>query len=157
MNIIEDRDIYEIARQIFREEPRDRNSIQIQITNINNPAIIFEIASILMCECVDHRLPRVLTNHQSINRFINQAKLYFQSFGMDFDYIHLPEHDGVFTDYLNFQSQISYFFEMRTEFQYYDFLINYQPDIHISDNLNDFKLVLKIYGHYYQVTFKFLR
>lgn len=149
--------IYSIAYEIFMQEPQPPNSIQIEIMNNNNPAIIFEIASILFCECIELKLPRLLRNERNINDFILQLKQYFQSFGMDFNYQHLTDYPGSFNNSLSFQLGKTYFFQMRTEFRYYDFLIYYEHDVHESNNLTDYVLILKLFDNYYHVSFKFLR
>lgn len=151
--------IYNIAQQIFNQEPQGVNSIQIDIINNVNPAILFEILSILMCECLEIKLPNILRNNHNISQFILNIKQYFHSFGMNFDYklINIREHGGDFRHSLVYQTNRSYIFEVKTEFLYYDLLIPYEPDIHITNELNNFKLLIKIREQIYQITFNPLR
>lgn len=149
--------IYNIAEQIFNQEPKEQNSIQLDIINNANPAILFEILTILLCECLEKKLPNILRNNRSITVFILNIKQYFHSFGMDFNCIKLENHSGEFGHTLSYQSNRRYFFGVRTEFMYYDLLIPYEPDIHITDEINSFKLLIKIRDQIYQVSFKALR
>ena len=155
----ETEDIYNIAQQIFTQEPQDANSIQLSIINNANPAILFEVLSILFCECLQIKLPNIIRNQGNIDNFIITLKEYFYSFGMNFNYekINLNEHTGEFFHILPYQVNRRYFFGVRTEFIYYDLLIPYEPDIHMTDELNNLKLLIRIQDHIYRINFKLLR
>ena len=149
--------IYHIAREIFSEEPQDPNSIQIEITNQTNPAVIYEILCILMAECLELKIPNLIRHNRNVGNFIIRLKQYFQSFGFDFTYDHFIEADfeQTFYNVLPFQFNTPYQnVQMRSEFVYYDFHILYEPDLHMSNSLSEFKLCIKIGGDIYRLMFK---
>lgn len=151
--------IYNIAEQIFSEEPQEPHSIQIDIVNQTDCGILFEILCILFCECVQKKLPNVLRNNRNVENFILILKQYFRSFSMDFNYerIELRDHNGEFFKLLNFQLGREYFFGIRTEFNYYDFSIPYEPGIHNANDLNAYHLLIRVRDHIYKIEFSLFR
>jgi hypothetical protein len=157
MDIIEKtKDIYDIANEIFSEEPREANSIRLELLEQGSPAILYEILCILMCECLERKLPYVLQNNRNIDQFILTLLEYFHSFGMDFQYEILEDYNTRECYHmLPFQLNRRYnYFGVRSEYIYYDFTLPYEPDIHQGNSLEDFKLCIRIRNITYKITFK---
>lgn len=149
--------IYQIASEIFKYEPQDPHSIQLQIVNHEDLSIVFEVMCILFGECLELKLPGVINNNRNVNNFIMTLKEYFHSFGMNFDYIQTNNNQH-HINCLTFQPDRTYQnIELRTDFLYHNFLISYEPGIHNSNTLQDFKLSIKIGNIFYQITFKHYR
>ena len=151
-------DIYYIAREIFNNEPQPPHSIQLDIINQTNCAVLFEILSILFVECLDLKIPAYVRNQHSIERLIEVLKEYYQSFSMDFDFEIVENDDRDCHRILTFQTDRLYnLFGIRTEFKYYDFYIPYEVGLHTSNTLDDFKLCIRFNGVTYRISFKLFR
>lgn len=146
--------IYYICQQIFRQEPQESNSIQLNILNQNEPSILYEILCIMLCECLQFKLPNIIQNNHNVERFIFTIRQYFQSFNFDLQYELLDNYSSECYRFLPFQVNKIYFFGIKCEFLYYDFFIPYEPGIHQSSNLNDYHICIKLENQIYRVTFK---
>ncbi len=164
-------DIYEIANQIFSNDPKKRLSIQLDLSN-EDISEVFEILCIFMAECLQIKLPRpggasppAVLNTESreitnnINEFILTLKLYFQSFGFNFQYdIINRDNTLLLKDYYLFQVDKKYnFINLATEFIYNNIYMSYIPGLHKSNNLGDYVLYLRIREIIYKIKFNFLQ
>lgn len=152
--------IHQIALKIFSKEPEPKNSIQLEIVNHKEPAIIYEILAILFAECLEIKLPNILKYNKNIDKFITTIKQYFNSFGIDFDLELLDKNNYNTRDFFNvllFQVNKKYHnFFLRSEYKYFDFFIPYEPSVHTTINLSELKLCIKVKEEYYRIGFKFL-
>lgn len=149
-------DIYDIAREIFRYEPGPPNSIQLEIVNQSEPSIVFEILSILLCECLEMKLPGIIRNNRNMEIFILNLRQYFNSFGINFNYQIILNNQLDFYQILPFQVNRTYNnFGIRTEYQYYDFFLPYEPGIHESDNLKQFFISINVRGLIFRLNFDY--
>ena len=150
-------DIYHISAKIFNKQPQKPNSIQLYLDK-GDMNELFEILCIMIGECLNLKLPNLIKYNRNISNFITTLKQYFQSFGFDFNYQIITDpdnHEFRFNNYYDFQVEKLYNFKMVTKFIYHDFLMNYIPGIHNSNNLSDFVLYLKIKQTIYQLNFNY--
>ena len=150
--------IYNISREIFSEEPKPPNSIQLELVNQSDISVLFEILSILLVECLEMKLPNILRHNRNIDTFAIQLKQYFQSFGFDFNHEKLEEYNFEFKNHFIFQTNKIYNIpKIRTEFLYHDHTYMYIPGLHNSDDLENFKLCFKVRNDIYRLKFKLFR
>ena len=150
--------IYNIAREIFTQEPHQPNSIQLDLVEESDTSILFEILSILLVECLEMQLPNILRYNRNIDTFAIKLKQYFQSIGFDFTYEKLETYNFEFKNHFLFQpGKLYYIPKIRTEFLYHNQTHMYIPGLHNSNNLKNFKLCFKINNDIYKLTFKFFR
>ena len=149
--------IYNIAQQIFSQEPQEPDSIHLELVEESDTSILFEILSILLIECVELQLPKILRHDKSIDTFIIKLKQYFQSFGFDLTYDRVEQYNQEFKNYFVFQPNKLYnISRVRTEFINHNHTYMYIPGLHNTDNLKNFKLCVKINNNIYKLSFKFL-
>ena len=156
-------DPYQIATELYNNEPQPPNSIQWQLENMGDVTCIFEILSILVAEYIEKKLKYVLRGNKSVEQFIDTLKAYFRSFNMKVKCEEVRTIPHVpFKEYFIFQVQQKYNYakygaKVSRKINNLNYNSLYIPGKVPSDNLKDYVLCVNdVTGKFYEITFDYL-
>jgi len=162
-------DINNISKQIFTEKPKPKFSIQLNLDINSDINQQFEIISLLFLNGINHIIYQkniLIDDVKECKKIISKQlfllKIYFNSFGIDFNIDNLNKKDcsHKLFNFPPFYSKNKYPFTFvflkniilkgrKFQSQY-----NYKKK---SISINENFIIFKIQNHYYSVSFNFLK
>ena len=156
-------DPYQIAQELYSNEPQEPNTIQWQLQDMGDVTCIFEILCILVAEYIERKLKYVLRGNKSEQQFIDTLKAYFRSFNIKVECKEVNQSRHIpFKNFFSFQVNNHYSYakfgtkvcQVRNNLKYNT---TYIPGMIPSNNLHEYVLCVNVVtGKYFEINFRYL-
>ena len=164
-------DIKEIARQIYKDEPKHPRSIQLQLDTISNDVgQVWEVVSLFLLEGIEQKImkhPKLQNEDLNIKKFIQEQtyllKQYCNSINVDFTLSMITKNEVKSIDFIDrplFFTKDKYSFYMTFLYKCFrknkEYLFKYNPGRSKLNTIKDGVMLIQIENHYFKIKLNFL-